>query len=138
MEITISIIGLIVAIAAFYYSFLRKPVDELANLKAQFLATQKLSKSVQELIEEYANKTGSWEKPMFRESNISVKSYLNQMKDSYQENLSDELFQSLSSLKLNKANIESMTKSLETQQSALLQMQAEFRLHLSELNNLNK
>jgi len=59
------------------------------------------------------------------------------MKDSYQENLSDELFQSLSSLKHNKANIESITKSLETQQSALLQIQAEVRLHLNELNNLD-
>lgn len=133
MEIVLSIVGILVAIVTFYFSYYSKPTEELNNLKAQFRVTQQLSKSVQNNIEEYANRMNSWEHPIFE--GITFRAYLNQMKKSYEENLSNKLFNELSRLKLTKANIESMTKSLESQQSALLQIQTEAKIRLNQLPN---
>ena len=133
MEIALTVIGILIAIFTLYYTSFRKPTDELNNFKAQFRATQKLSRLVQKDIEEYADRTNSWGKPIFPE--ISFRTYLNALKDSYEENLSDKCFTNILELKLTKLNIESMTKSLETQQSALLQIQAESKMRLRQLSD---
>lgn len=133
MEIALSIIGIFIAIATFYYSFYRRPTPELNNLKALYRATQRLSLSVQQDIEEYANRTNSWDNLMFE--GITFRTYLSQMKNSYNENLSNKLFDSLTELKLSRPNIKSMTSSLETQQSSLLQMHSKVKMKLHQLDN---
>ncbi|WP_299535535.1 hypothetical protein [Ulvibacterium sp.] len=126
MEIAIGIIGLIIAILTFYYSFFRKPKEELDNLKIQFKPTQQLSKKLQVELENYINATDSWNHPMF--PNISFGAYLTEMKESYKENLSDDLYKKLDTLNLTKPIIRSRTKSLETQFNALQQLQIELRI----------
>ncbi len=65
-------------------------------------------------------------------ANISFGAYLTEMKESYEENLSDELYNSLDTLNLTKPIIKSMIKSLETQFSALQQIQIELRIRSRE------
>ena len=126
MEITIGIIGLVIAIITFWYSFYRKPKEELEHLKIQFKSTQKLSKELQGELENYITRTDSWDLQMF--PNISFRSYLTEMKESYKKNLSDELYNTLDSMNLTKPIIQSMTKSIETQFDALNQIQIELRI----------
>ena len=126
MEILITIIGLIIALLTFWYSFYRKPKEELDHLKVQFNATQQLSKEVQRELENYINNTKSREQLMY--PNITFGSYLIEMRESYKENLSDDLYNKLNNLKLTKPIIKSMTESLETQFKALQQIQIELKI----------
>ncbi len=126
MEIIIGILGLIIAVLTFWYSFYKKPKEELLHLKAQFKATQKLSENLQVELENYIAKTNSADQPIF--PNISFGSYLNEMKESYKENLSDELYNKLDNLNLSKSINQSMIESLETQFSALQQIQIEIKM----------
>lgn len=130
MEVALSIVGVLLTVVTFYFSFFRKSTDELDNFKAQFRATQQISKLTQAKLEEYVNETACWDEAMF--PGVSFKVYLEHMKDSYQQNLSDELFERVTTLELNKANIGSMLKSLEDQQSALLQIKAEIEIKLRQ------
>ncbi|SHG83138.1 hypothetical protein [Flagellimonas flava] len=132
MEIFIGILGLVIAILTFWYSFYRKPKEELNHLKVQFKATQKLSKDLQVELERYITETNSWDHQMF--TNISFGSYLTEMKESYKQNLSDELYDKLDNLDLTKSTILSMTKSIETQFNALQQIQIEIRMRSREIN----
>jgi len=132
LEILIGIFGLIIAIATFWYSFFRKPKEELLHLKAQFKATQSISKELQSEIEKYISKTGRGDELMF--SNISYSSYLNTLKETYKENLSDELYAKLERLNLTKSIIHSMIKSLDSQFSALQHMLIEMRIKNKRIN----
>lgn len=131
MEIGLAIVGVLIAIITFYFSFYRKPTGELDNFKAQFRATQKLSMQVQQAIEEYASRTNSWENPIF--SDFTFRTYLKQMKESYRTNLSDELYDQVFRSKLTIANIGSMLKDLEKQQSSLLEIQTEVNMRLKQI-----
>ena len=126
MEALIGIFGLIVAIITLWYSFFRKPKEELQHLKAQFKATQSISKELQSEIENYISKTGRGDELMF--SNISYSSYLNTLKESYKENLSDELYNKLERLNLSKSIINSMIKSLDGQFAALQHILIEMKI----------
>lgn len=131
MELFIGIFGLLIALATFYYSFFKKSDDELNHLKAIFRATQTLSISVQESIEEYTNKSDSWDKLMF--SDVTFRDYLIHMKDSYKENLSEGVYTKLSTMKFSKANIQSMTNSIEQQFSELQKIKAGIKIKLNQL-----
>lgn len=132
MEILIGIFGLIIAIVTFWYSFFRRPKEELQHLKIQFKATQSISTELQSEIEKYINSTGHGDEIMF--SNISYSSYLNTLKETYKENLSDELYNKLERLDLTKSVINSMIKSLESQFSALQHMLIEIKIKNNRIN----
>ncbi|MFT7901307.1 hypothetical protein VBY74_15140 [Tenacibaculum ascidiaceicola] len=126
MENIIGVIGVLIAMLTFWYSFYRKPNDELEHLKAQYKSTQQLSKELQVELENYIKKTNSWDTPLF--PNISYGSYLIEMKESYKENLSDDLYNKLDTMNLTKPIIKSMVNSLETQFNALQQIQIVLRM----------
>ena len=126
MEKIIGIIGLMIAILTFWFSFCRKPKEELEHLKVLFKSTQKISQDLQIELDNYINETESWDLDMF--PNISFSSYLTEMKNSYKENLSDELYNKLNTLELTKPIIVSMTKSLENQFNTLQHIQIELRM----------
>lgn len=126
MEIVIGILGLIIAIITFKYSFFSKPTEELNHLKVQFRATQRLSNEVQKEIKAYISNANAADKLMF--PNVTFSAYLSQMEESYQENLSEILYNKSEKLELTKSNILSMTKSLETQFSSLLEIQTQMKL----------
>ena len=132
MEILIAILGLIVAIITLWYSYFRKPKEEFHHLKVQFKATQGMSKELQSELEDYINKTGSGDEFIFQ--NISYSSYLNVLKESYKENLSDDLLYRLDELNLSKSIIESMIKSLDKQFSELQQILIEIRIRKQNIN----
>ena len=131
MEITIGILGFITAIIAiidFTYSFFSKPkIEEETNLlEAQFKATQKLSEEVQLDIENYILTANAADKFLFKDMTFS--NYLAHMKETHNENLSDNLYDRLSNLELTESNTNFMIKSLEYQFSALLQMKTKMQL----------
>jgi len=135
MENIIGVIGIAIALLTFWYSFHRKPTEELDHLKVQYKSTQQLSKELQIELENYINKTNSWDAPLF--PNISYGSYLTEMKESYKKNLSDDLYNKLDSLNLTKPIIQSMTKSLETQFNALQQIQIALRIQNRKSSEIN-
>ncbi len=131
MEITIGILGFIIAIIAiidFTYSFFSKSkVEEETNLlEAQFKATQKLSEEVQLNIENYILKANAANKLLFKDMTFS--SYLTHMRETHNENLSDSLYERLSNLELTKSNTVFIIKSLEFQFSALLRIKNKMQL----------
>lgn len=132
MEIFIGIFGLIIAIATFWYSFKRKPKEELQFLKLQFRSTQKLLKDLQIELEDFINKNLCSELEMF--PNISFSCYLSEMKSSSKENLSEELYDKIDEMELTKPIIKSMTKSLENQFNELQKIQTE--LSMRERNSI--
>lgn len=121
MEILIGLLALIIAILTFKFSFFRKPKEELEHLKIQFRTTQNLSIKVQKELAIYITKNNASNEVLF--GNVTCSVYLTKMKESFEKNLSDKLFNNLDELKLTKSIILSMTKSLEEQFNALLQVQ---------------
>ncbi|HET9055786.1 MAG TPA: hypothetical protein VFN30_02950 [Chitinophagaceae bacterium] len=128
MEIIIGIAGLLIAWLTYKKTFLSEPKEEKEHLLAQFLATQKISNQTKKNLIEFATANNAFDKELFPE--VTYQSYITKMETSYNENLSDELFEKLKKMKLSKSNILSMTKSLERQFEALLQINTQVELHL--------
>lgn len=124
----IGILGVVIAILTFGLQFFSKPKEEFNHLKIQFKATQKLSLQVQSELEQYIIKYDAENKYMF--SGMTYKACLTEMRRSFKENLSDEIFNKIESLKLSKTNINSMNESLKTQYSALSQIHSQLRIML--------
>jgi len=134
MEITIGILTLLVAIFTLKLQFFSKPKEELEYLQIQFKATQKLSLQVQNELEQFIFEYCAGENEIF--PGVRYKDYLAKMKESFKENLSDEVYNRVISLKLSKSNINSMAKSLETQFTALSQIHVNLTLLLNKDNNI--
>ncbi|WP_298514253.1 hypothetical protein [uncultured Kordia sp.] len=129
MEITIGVLALIliIAIIAFEYRLFSKPKEEETDpLEAQFKATQKLSEEVQLDIENYILKANAADQLLFKDMTFS--NYLAHMRKTHNENLSESLYERLSSLELTQSNTVFIIKSLEFQFSALLQMKTKMEL----------
>lgn len=124
----IGILGVVIAILTFGLQFFSKPKEEFNHLKIQFKATQKLSLQVQSELEQYIIKYDAENKYMF--SGMTYKACLTEMRRSFKENLSDEIFNKIESLRLSKTNINSMNESLKTQYSALSQIHSQLRIML--------
>jgi len=133
MGILIGIISALIAIFAIKLQFFSKPKEELNHLKVQFKATQQLSLEFQKKLENYIKENNASDKEMF--TGIKFKTYLEDMKLSYQKNLSDKLFGELDTLDLTKSTIISMTKSLEEQSGALSQLQAQLNILIKQSNS---
>lgn len=113
--------------------FFSKPQEELKHLQIQFKATQRLSLQVQKELEQFIFEYHVGENEIF--SGVRYKDYLAEMKKSFRENLSDEIFNRAISFKLSKSNIYSMTKSLETQFEALSQIHINLTLLLNNVTS---
>lgn len=124
----IGILGVIIAILTFGLQFFSKPKEELEHLRIQFKATQKLSLQVQNELEQYIIKYDAENKYLF--PGMTYKACLAEMRRAFKENLSDELFNKIESLKLSKTSIDSMNDSLKTQFSALSQIHSQLRIML--------
>lgn len=124
----IGILGVVIAILTFGLQFFSRPKEEFNHLKIQFKATQKLSLQVQSELEQYIIKYDAENKYMF--PGMTYKACLAEMRRSFKENLSDEIFNKIESLKLSKTNINSMNESLKTQYSALSQIHSQLRIML--------
>ena len=122
--VIVGIVALLVAIQTYHRQFNvpppvfpePEPIAEKDNLKVHFKMTQKLALEVQELIQQHVNK-GNGDKLMYPEA--TFQQYLALQKTEFEKCLSDELYQNIDMLLLNKFHIDSMVKSLQTQASAL-------------------
>ncbi len=130
MEIVIGFIGIILTAFIIKKTFYSKPNEEFKHLQVQFKSTQRLSLEVQNELEELIIKNNAWESEIF--PGIKYGSYLEEMKQSFKNNLSNDVFANLEELNLTKSNIASMTKSLEDQFGALSQMQSQTRILLRQ------
>lgn len=132
MEIAIGILALFVAVLTLKLQFFSKPKEELEHLQIQFRSTQKLSLQVQKELEQFIIENNAGEREIF--SGVKYKTYLAKMKESFEKNLSDEIYNRIIGLKLSKSNVSSMTKSLEAQFSALSQIHVNLTLLLNRDN----
>lgn len=121
MEIFIGIIALVIAILTFKFSFFRKPTEELEHLKIQFKLTQKLSKEVQKNLASYIKLNDSSNEILF--GDVTCGKYLAALQKAYEKYLPDKLLDDLDHLNMTKANITSMTQSIEKQFTALQNVQ---------------
>ncbi|MEM8507908.1 MAG: hypothetical protein AAF717_08765 [Bacteroidota bacterium] len=131
MEIIIAILGLLVAILTFWYSFYRKPKEELEHFIVQFKSTQSISKQLQIELESFIQNANCGSEEMFR--NITFDSYLEELKESYQQNLSDKLLEKVTNTNPTKSIILSMTRSLENQFNEIQKILIEIRIRNKEL-----
>ena len=119
--IVLAVIGVVIAIIALKKDHYSKPKEELSHLILQFEMTKTLSEKVQQEVHTYIENNSASEQFLF--PGITFKKYLSMMKDNYNQSLTSEMSNNLKNLPLTKPNIESMTKSLETQFEALQQVQ---------------
>lgn len=108
--LVLTIIGVILSAYAVKLQFFSKPKEELQHLRIQFRATQRLSKQVQEDLEILINCYNMGDCIIF--PGTTYCNYLESMKKSYNENLSDDLIKNIEALDVSKSNLLSMTKSL--------------------------
>ena len=134
MEIAIGVLGFIIVIITVEYFFFYKRKEQkeekeeeyIDPLEVRFKATQKLSKEVQLDIENYILKANASDKLLFKDMTFS--NYLAHLKETHNENLSDNLYERLRNLELTKSNSVFLIKSLEFQFSALLQIKNKMQL----------
>jgi hypothetical protein len=126
MDIAIGIFGLIIGFITLYYSFFRKPKEELEHLKTQFKSTQNLSKKLQIELACFIESNSCGDEIMF--NGVTYTQYLTQLKLGFEEYLSDNLYSKLENHSLSKQIINSMIKSLENQFSDLQEIQMKLKI----------
>lgn len=122
MEITIGIIGLIIAWMTYHKTFISSQNidEEKNNLLGIFKATQNLHLEVQSLIQKYINENNGANHILY--PNITFQQYLDLAKQEFEKSLPDESYNNLKNNKnLTKSNIMSLLKMIETQNNALTQ-----------------
>ena len=122
MEITVGIIGLIIAWMTYHKTFISPPdsSEEKNNFLGIFKATQKLHLEVQLLIQKYIDKNDGANHFLY--PNVTFQQYLDLAKQEFEKSLSDKLYNDLEKNKnLTKSNIDSLLKMIEVQNNALTQ-----------------
>lgn len=122
MELIIGVFTILLTVWTIKMQFFSKPKEELRHLMEQFKATQTMSLKVQMALEKYIHENNAGD--TFLAPGIRCKAYLESVKISFEENLSDKLFELICKENFSRSNILSMTKSLEDQFSALSQINA--------------
>lgn len=133
INILIGIIGLLVALIGLKYSrksfkkeHIERPQENILHLKAQFKATQKLSKDLYHDLKEFATKKSYFEEEIW--PGVTYNMYLQELLNSQNGNLSDEVFDKISVGYLPEMTIQSMSKSLEEQFNALTLLHNELKI----------
>lgn len=132
-NLLIGLVGLILTLIGLYYAkqsykkdHIDKPNEEKLHLLAQFKSTQALSNMVYNGLYAYVASNNYFDNDMW--PGITYSTYLDQMKKSQGENLSDELYDKLLKEDFPSATMQSMCKSLETQFESLMLIHNEIKL----------
>lgn len=125
VELIIGGIGLIIAIATFVQSQkaqeikFTEPIEEMDDLRVNFLMNQKMSLEVQALIENYIRKNQCSDELFFQ--NMTFSKYLEFIKNNYEECLSEKVYErTLSNKMYTRPIIASMSSSLQNQTNNLM------------------
>jgi hypothetical protein len=129
IEITVGILGLLIAWFTYQKTFLNKPKEEIEHLKIQFRATQTTSMKVRTDLTRLSKVYGMGSSELFQ--GITIDSYIRLMKETYEKNLSDELLDNMLILKLSRSLLKSMISSLEKQHSELVTLETMINSQLS-------
>ena len=129
IEITVGILGLLIAWFTYQKTFLDKPNEEIEHLKIQFRATQTTSMKVRTDLIRLSKVYGMGSSELFQ--GITMYSYIRLMKETYEKNLSDELLDNMLTLKPSRSLLKSMISSLEKQHSELVTLETMINSQLS-------
>lgn len=121
IEITIGILGLLIAWFTYQKTFLDKPKEEIEHLKIQFRATQTTSMKVRTDLIKLSQVYGMGSSELFQ--SMTIDNYIRLMKETYEKNLSDELLDNMLTLKPSRSLLKSMINSLEKQHSELITLE---------------
>jgi len=121
IEITIGILGLLIAWFTYQKTFLEKPTEEIEHLKIQFRATQATSMKVRTDLIRLSQVYGMGSSELFQ--GMTIDNYIRLMKETYEKNLSDELLDSMLTLKPSRSLLKSMISSLEKQHAELITLE---------------
>lgn len=124
-EIIIGAIGLVIAIATYMQSQkpqeikFTEPKEEMDGLKVSFKVNQKLCLEIQDLLEVYIKENNCSDELFFQ--NMTFSKYLDFIKNTYEECLSDKVFEkTLSNEFYTRPIIENMSNSLQNQWNNLM------------------
>lgn len=120
IEVTIAILGLLIAWFAYKKSYLDKPKEEIEHFTIQFRATQITSMKIRNDLIRLSQDYGMGGSELF--PGMSIDGYVRLMQESYENNLSDELLNKTLALPLSRTLLKSMTSSLEKQHSELINL----------------
>ncbi|RZK38111.1 MAG: hypothetical protein EOO90_23405 [Pedobacter sp.] len=129
IEITVGILGLLIAWFTYQKTFLDKPKEEIEHLKIQFRATQNTSMKVRNDLIRLSQVYGMGSGELFQ--GITIDNYIRLMKEAYEKNLSDELLDNMLTLKPSRSLLKSMISSLEKQHSELIMLETMVNSQLS-------
>lgn len=129
IEITVGILGLLIAWFTYQKTFLDKPKEEIEHLKIQFRATQNTSMKVRNDLIRLSQVYGMGSSELFQ--GITIDNYIRLMKEAYEKNLSDELLDNMLTLKPSRSLLKSMISSLEKQHSELIMLETMVNSQLS-------
>ncbi|WPQ61879.1 hypothetical protein SIO70_26305 [Chitinophaga sancti] len=121
IEITIGVLGLLIAWFTYQKTFLDKPKEEIEHFILQFKATQATSVKVRNQLISLVDIQHIGESDIFQ--GVTFNTYIKLMKESYDKNLSDELLSNILTMNPSKAILKSMTDSLEKQLAELIQLE---------------
>jgi hypothetical protein len=129
IEITIGILGLLIAWFTYQKTFLDKPKEEIEHLKIQFRATQATSMKVRTDLIGLSQVHGMGSREIF--VGMTIDNYIGLMKQTYEKNLSDELLENVITSKPSRSLLKSMIGSLEKQHAELITLETMVNSHLS-------
>ncbi|MCD0490590.1 hypothetical protein LPB86_20295 [Pedobacter sp. MC2016-14] len=121
IEITIGILGLLIAWFTYKKTFLDKPKEEIEHLTIQFKATQATSMKVRNNLIKLSTEYGLGSSELF--SGMTIDHYIKLMTDSYEKSLNDKLLTEMLALKPSKSMLRSMISSLEKQHAELMTLE---------------
>ncbi|QNN44490.1 hypothetical protein [Pedobacter roseus] len=121
IEITIGILGLLIAWFTYQKTFLDKPKEEIEHFTIQFRATQTTSVKVRNDLTKLSKEYGMGSSELF--PGTTIDRYIILMTDSYEKNLSDELLTKILETKPSRSLLKSMTSSLEKQLAELITLE---------------
>lgn len=131
IEITIGILGLLIAWFTYQKTFLDKPKEEIELLTVQFRATQATSLKVRNDLIKLSRDYGFGSSELF--PGMSIDKYIRLMTESYEKNLGDELLTKMLELKPSRSMLKSMISSLEKQHAELINLETGINAQLSSM-----
>ena len=123
--------------AAFIIFFLSQNLRSGKKLILRlFKANQVISLNIQEKLDDFIKKHDAYDAIAFPEKNITYGHFLEQMKEEFDVNLSDQLYHTLKKRKFSKPEIESTIDSLNKQNEALRMMDIDMKLVIRKADSM--
>ncbi|WP_443939168.1 hypothetical protein [Pedobacter sp. MW01-1-1] len=121
IEITIAIVGLLIAWFTYQKTFLEEPKEEIEHFVVQFKTTQATSHIVRNGLIKLSREYEMGSKELF--PGVTIDRYIKLMTNSYEQNIGDALLTKVLELKPSRSLLKSMISSLEKQNNELIALE---------------